>query len=290
MFDYFDFDLADKAEAFKVLETFESYGGYDKEENYEAKPIKRTRSAACPSTDPDFVKRVYNLFGYIETRIKNHNADGNITTDELLAFFSQVDKEKEAKRRAKFWLKEIDFYGDNSGYINPREMFDYFDFDLADKAEAFKVLETLEYCSKDHSPAGSTELDFRHADKDGDGIVSHEEFTAYAERMHQKLDRKIKSFSNGAKSSKILQKEKEQLARERKELKAKYLEFASGLDETAKAHAAKEKVKEITNTFELLDKGFTKAVQDEQRREHSILEARLEARRKHRKAILSNET
>ena len=45
--------------------------------------------------------------------------DGNITTDELLAFFSQVDKEKEAKRRAKFWLKEIDFYGDNSGYINP---------------------------------------------------------------------------------------------------------------------------------------------------------------------------
>ena len=50
MFDYFDFDVADKAEAFKVLETFESYGGYDKEENYEAKPIKRTRSAACPST------------------------------------------------------------------------------------------------------------------------------------------------------------------------------------------------------------------------------------------------
>ena len=37
-------------------------------------------------------------------------------------------------------------------------MFDYFDFDLGDKAEAFKVLETLEYCSKDHSPAGSTEL------------------------------------------------------------------------------------------------------------------------------------
>ena len=45
--------------------------------------------------------------------------DGNITTDELLAFFSQVDKEKEAKRRAKFWLKEIDFYGDNSGYVDP---------------------------------------------------------------------------------------------------------------------------------------------------------------------------
>ena len=49
MFDYFDFDVADKAEAFKVLEMFESYGGYNKEADYEAKPIRRTRSAACPS-------------------------------------------------------------------------------------------------------------------------------------------------------------------------------------------------------------------------------------------------
>ena len=39
-----------------------------------------------------------------------------------------------------------------------REMFDYFDFDLVDKAEASKVLETLEYCSAGHSPAGSAGL------------------------------------------------------------------------------------------------------------------------------------
>ena len=38
-----------------------------------------------------------------------------------------------------------------------REMFDYFDFDLGDKAEAFKVLETFEYCSG-YSPAGSPKL------------------------------------------------------------------------------------------------------------------------------------
>ena len=35
-----------------------------------------------------------------------------------------------------------------------QEMFDFFDFDLGNTAEAFKVLEMLEYCS-DCIPAGS---------------------------------------------------------------------------------------------------------------------------------------
>ena len=47
-------------------------------------------------------------------------------------------------------------------------------------------------------------------------------------------------------------------------------------EETAKAHAAKEKVKEITETFELVNKQFTKAVYDEQQRERKILQARLD--------------
>ena len=49
MFDYFDFDLGNMTKALEVLETLESYKGYDKTKDYEAKPIKKMRSADAPS-------------------------------------------------------------------------------------------------------------------------------------------------------------------------------------------------------------------------------------------------
>ena len=43
--------------------------------------------------------------------------DGNITTEELLAFFGETGTKKDAARNASYWLKEIDGYSENDGYI-----------------------------------------------------------------------------------------------------------------------------------------------------------------------------
>ena len=43
--------------------------------------------------------------------------DGHITTKELVAFFGETAKKGDAVRTATYWLKEMDGYGDNSGYI-----------------------------------------------------------------------------------------------------------------------------------------------------------------------------
>ena len=43
--------------------------------------------------------------------------DGYITTEELVAFFGETSKGADAERNAKYWLQEIDGYGENDGYI-----------------------------------------------------------------------------------------------------------------------------------------------------------------------------
>ena len=43
--------------------------------------------------------------------------DGNITTEELIAFFGETGTKKDVARNARYWLKEIDGYGKTDGYI-----------------------------------------------------------------------------------------------------------------------------------------------------------------------------
>ena len=43
--------------------------------------------------------------------------DGYITTEELLAFFGETGTKRDAARNASDWLKEIDGYSKNDGYI-----------------------------------------------------------------------------------------------------------------------------------------------------------------------------
>ena len=43
--------------------------------------------------------------------------DGYITTAELLLFFGETGTKKDAARNASDWLKEIDGYSENDGYI-----------------------------------------------------------------------------------------------------------------------------------------------------------------------------
>ena len=43
--------------------------------------------------------------------------DGYITTAELIAFFGETGTKKCAVKNANYWLKEIDGYGENDGYI-----------------------------------------------------------------------------------------------------------------------------------------------------------------------------
>ena len=43
--------------------------------------------------------------------------DGYITTAELLLFFGETGTKKDAARNASYWLKKIDGYSENDGYI-----------------------------------------------------------------------------------------------------------------------------------------------------------------------------
>ena len=43
--------------------------------------------------------------------------DGCITTAELIAFFGETSKKADAIRNARYWLNEIDGFGDNTGFI-----------------------------------------------------------------------------------------------------------------------------------------------------------------------------
>ena len=43
--------------------------------------------------------------------------DGHITTEDLIAFFGETGTEKEGESNARYWLEQIDGYGDNTGYI-----------------------------------------------------------------------------------------------------------------------------------------------------------------------------
>ena len=43
--------------------------------------------------------------------------DGYITTEELRAFFGETVAKGDAARTARYWLNEMDGYGDNSGFI-----------------------------------------------------------------------------------------------------------------------------------------------------------------------------
>ena len=43
--------------------------------------------------------------------------DGHITTEELVTFFGETATKADAVKNAKYWLQEIDGYGENNGYI-----------------------------------------------------------------------------------------------------------------------------------------------------------------------------
>merc|ERR1712187_134788 len=101
---------------------------------------------------PEFIKRVEDLFAYIDESIDERNEDGYITTEELVAFFGETVATGDAVKEARYWLNEIDGYGDNDGYITLDDMLDYFDSLSAE--DAVEALESLEAYEGYDAPTG----------------------------------------------------------------------------------------------------------------------------------------